>query len=78
METLGISIKEEIVNTFGIDFIKQFVEQQIQFLYIDRLKQGIDKSIAESSIDNYTLLENARESAWELYKDDFLKNVKTK
>ncbi len=77
METLGISIKQEIINTFGVNYIKNFVEKQIEFLYIDSLKQGIDKTIAESSVDNYYILEKARESAWETYKDDFLKNVKT-
>ena len=74
---IKIPIKTEIINSFGIDYLKKFVEQQIQFLYIEHIKSRIDKSIAESSVDNYSLLEKARESAWNIYKSDFLKNVKT-
>ncbi len=76
-DKIGISIKKEIINTLGINYIQTFLEQQIQFLYIEQIKQGIDKSIAESSVDNYSLLEKARENAWDIYKGDFLKNIKT-
>ena len=43
LDKIGISVKKEIVNSFGINYIRNFIEKQLQFLYIEQIKQGIDK-----------------------------------
>ena len=50
-------------------------QSELQFLLMEQIKSTIDKQIADSGIDNDVLLENAREQAWESYKEYFLKGV---
>ena len=74
-EILHIEIDDQLKHFFTISVIQNYLEQQLQFLLIDQIKTSFDKKISENGIDNESLLEKAREQAWDIYQAHFLKGV---
>lgn len=77
VDIVVVNINKELLNILEKSKIQNYLEKQLQFLYVEQIKNSFDKAIIDSQIDNDEILENSRLSAWNNYKDYFLKDIKT-
>jgi len=75
MKTIKVSIDDKIINKLGLQAIKEYLRKEIEYLYFKEIAEDIRKKIDQSGIDNDKELEEAREKAWNEYKEKFLKNI---
>jgi hypothetical protein len=74
-EVIAVNITKDLVRILGMNKIQKYLSMQLEYLYIEHIKNNFDKQIEDNQIDNDDLLEKARSSAWESYQNYFLKDV---
>lgn len=67
MKTIKVNIDDKIINRLGLQAINEYLRKEIA--------EDIKKKIDQSGIDNDKELEEAREKAWNEYKENFLKDI---
>lgn len=74
-EVIAVNITKDLVRILGMNKIQKYLSMQLEYLYIEHIKNNFDKQIEDNLIDNDDLLEKSRSSAWESYQNYFLKDV---
>jgi len=71
MTEITVKLKDELIKDYGMLFIKNFVEKQLEHLELFREMDEIEQQIKDSNMNYEKELENIREKAWQEYKKDF-------
>ncbi len=72
MTEITLNVKDEVIKEYGMLFIKDFFEKQLENLSLLRQMDRIKTHILSSNMDYEKELENVRQKAWDEYKEDFL------
>ena len=70
--TLQLNIPNDLVQMFGLTALQTYMQKRLELLKMQLLADKIGKGIAESGMDWEQELKNARQEAWNDYKQ--LKN----
>lgn len=75
MTTIELKIKDDVVRAFGREMLEMRLKKFIKAEELRLLGQKIQASIKDAGLENEVILEEARQEAWEEYKNTTLKNV---
>lgn len=70
--TLQLNIPNDLVQMFGLSALQTYMQKRLELLKMQLLADRIGKGISESGMNWEQELENARQEAWNDYKQ--LKN----
>ncbi len=66
--TLHLNISNDLVQMFGLSALQTYMQKRLELLKMQLLADKIGAGIIESGIDWEQELENARQEAWNDYK----------
>lgn len=67
METISISLNDDLIKAFGIDAIRKFIEEELAYQKFRLLENRIQESMRNSSFSFEKEYEKAREQAYNEY-----------
>lgn len=72
MTEITLQLQDEVVKDYGIQFLKSFLEKQMEYLSLSRAMDKIEAQVKAAGLKYDAELESIREDAWKDYKKDFL------
>ena len=73
MSIIQLEIDEGLVQSVGLQSVKEFMERQLNLLRVRYLGEKIAVAIRESGMNHQREVEEARQEAWAEYKAKYLK-----
>ncbi len=73
MIKIEVEVSPEIVNKFGVEALQQRLQRTIELEELAILAQKINREVKAAGLDYTTLVERAREEAWQELKEKYLK-----
>ncbi len=68
MATIQINVSEALVARYGIKALQERVQREMEWEEMHLLAEELQQSLQENSIDADTVVEKARQIAWEKFK----------
>lgn len=75
MTTIEIKVNDDILKIASTQYIKDYIQEQLDFLKLKVLADEINQAIIESGIDFEAEMKNAKHEAWEEYKSKYLNGI---
>ena len=75
MAVIQLEIEEQLIQNVGVQTIKEFMERQLSLLRVTYLGEKISQVIQESGINHQQEVAEARQEAWQEYKEQHLKHL---
>lgn len=72
MNTIQLDIDDDLIQEFGEQAIQAFIEKQLEMFKLQRLGKKISNVCHESGVDPLEEFEQAREEAWDKFKESTL------
>ena len=69
MAVVQLEIEDQLIQKVGAKTIKDFMEYQLSLLRLKYLGEKISEGIRQSGIDHHKEVEEARQEAWQEYKE---------
>ena len=73
MAVIQLEIDEGLIQAVGMQAVKKSIERQLALLKLEYLGGKISEAIRQSGFDHEKEVEEAREEAWQEYKEKHLK-----
>ena len=71
MTVLQFEIEDQLIQHIGIRTIQEFLERQLALLRVTYLGEKITHAIQQSGINHDQEVEEARQDAWQDYKNKY-------
>ena len=75
MTTIKLDVDDRLIKELGLKTVNNFMKSQLDYLRLRYLGERIQDAIQKSGIDHKKELEEAREDAWQEYKETHLKDT---
>ena len=75
MTTIELNVSDDIIKVSGTELIKNYLEEQLEYLKLQSIADNISKSMSESGVDFEAEFKKAKKEAWVEYKDKYLKDI---
>ncbi len=75
MSVIQLEIDDMLIRKVGEKAVKSYIEQQMSLLQIQYLGDKIKTEIQHSGIDNQQEIKEARQEAWQEYKEKHLQDL---
>lgn len=74
MTTLTIEVDNSLIKEAGVDSLHDYLEEQLEVYKLHLLGLKMKSAVEESGIDLEKELDEAKEKAWQEYKNENLKD----
>lgn len=75
MTTIEVKINDDLLKIASTQYIKDYIQEQLDFLKLKALAQEINQAISESGINFDSEMGKAKHKAWEEYKAKYLTDI---
>jgi hypothetical protein len=75
MSVIHLEIEDTLIQEIGAKTVKAFMERQLSLLRLQYLGDHIAKEIQQSGFNHQQEVNEARQEAWEEYKEKHLQDV---
>ena len=75
MTIIQLEVEDRLIEVFGVKTVKNFMEKQLAALRLQYLGEKIAEHIRQSGADHNKELAEARQEAWQEYKEKHLKDM---
>lgn len=75
MTTIEINVNDDLLKIASTEYLKDYIQQQLDFLKLKSLAKDIKNAIKESGIDLEAEMKKAKHEAWLEYKEKYLTGI---
>ncbi len=76
MSVIQLEIEDTLIHEVGIKAVQEFMERQLSLLRLQYLGDKIATAIRKAGIDHAREVKEARQEAWQEYKNTHLKELR--
>ena len=76
MGLIQLEIDDTLVQAIGLQAVKTFIERQLTMLRVQYLGEKIAAAIQQAGINHQQEVKEAREEAWQEYKDKYFQDTR--
>lgn len=76
MGLIQLEIDDTLVQAIGLQAVKTFMERQLTLLRVQYLGEKIAAAIQQAGINHQQEVKEAREEAWQEYKDKYFQDTR--
>jgi len=75
MSLIQLEIDDTLIQAIGLQAVNTFMERQLTLLRVQYLGKKITAAIQQSGINHQQEVKEARQEAWQEYKDKYFQNT---